>query len=77
MVEAETAAEVEPEIAERLPEIIRSDGAGIKPLSIDEAATEITSSDNGFFLFRNSKTERLNVVYKRKDGNIGWVDPDQ
>ena len=77
VIEAETAAEVEPEIAERLPEIIRSDGTGIKPLSIDEAAAEITASDNGFFLFRNSKTERLNVVYRRKDGNIGWVDPDQ
>jgi hypothetical protein len=26
-------------------------------------------------VFRNADTERLNVVYKRKDGNIGWIEP--
>ena len=77
VIEAESAAEAEIDIAEKLPEIVRSDGAGIKPLSVDEAAIEITGSDSNFFLFRNSRTDRLNIVYKRKDGNIGWIDPDQ
>ncbi len=77
VIEADSAAEIDPEIAERLPEIVRSDQVGIKPLSIDDAATEITASDKGFFLFRNSQSDRLNVVYRRKDGNIGWIDPDQ
>jgi len=27
-------------------------------------------------VFRNAETERLNVVYKRKDGNIGWIEPE-
>jgi putative sigma-54 modulation protein len=77
VIEAESVAEVDPEIAEHLPEIIRSDQAGIKPLSIDDAVTELVGSDHGFFLFRNSKSDRLNVVYRRKDGDIGWIDPDQ
>lgn len=77
VIEAESVAAVEPEFAERLSELIRSDRGGTKPLTIDEAAMEITSSGNGFFIFRNSKTERLNVVYRRKDGNIGWIDPPE
>jgi len=27
-------------------------------------------------VFRNAETERLNVVYKRRDGNIGWIEPE-
>ncbi len=77
VIEAESVAKVAPEIADRLPEIVRSNHAGTKPLSIDDAATELGASDKGFFLFRNSKTDRLNVVYTRKDGDIGWIDPDQ
>ncbi len=77
VIEAESAAQVDKEIGERLPEIVRSEYAGTKPLSIEDAATEISTSDKGFFLFRNAETDRLNVVYKRKDGNIGWINPDQ
>ena len=61
----------------RVPEIIRSDGGGTNPRTVDDAVMEITSSGNSFLLFRNSTTERLNVVYRRKDGNIGWIDPEQ
>ena len=77
VIEAESASHVETEIAEKIPEIVRTDASSVKPLSIDEAASEITASEISFFLFRNSQTDRLNVVYKRKDGNIGWIDPDQ
>jgi len=44
-------------------------------MSVDDAAIQIGGSDRDFLVFRNSDTERLNVVYKRKDGNIGWIDP--
>jgi putative sigma-54 modulation protein len=36
----------------------------------------IGDSDHEFLVFRNADTERLNVVYKRKDGNIGWIEPE-
>ena len=77
IVEAESVAEVEPEIADRIPEIIRTDGAGVKPLEIDDAAVQISTSSDDFLVFRNAKTDRLNVVFKRKDGDIGWIDPEQ
>ncbi len=77
IVEADSVADIEQDVAERIPEIIRADRAGVKPLSIDEAAIEISTSDNEFLVFRNAKSDRLNVVYKRKDGDIGWIDPGQ
>jgi putative sigma-54 modulation protein len=77
LIEAESVAHAEPEIAVMLPEIVRSDAADVKPLSVDQAAEEINASGGSFVLFRNSQTDRLNVVYKRKDGNVGWIDPDQ
>ena len=47
-----------------------------KPMSVDDAAIAIGDSNRDFLVFRNSDTERLNVVYKRKDGNIGWIEPE-
>jgi putative sigma-54 modulation protein len=76
VIEAESVAEVEPEVAEKLPEIVRSDSKNVKPLSVDDAAAELSDNGGAFLLFRNSKTERLNLVYRRKDGDIGWIDPE-
>ena len=46
------------------PEINRTDQSEIKPLEIDDAATEHFASDKGFFLFRNSESDRLNVAFR-------------
>jgi putative sigma-54 modulation protein len=46
-------------------------------MSVDDAAIEIGASETDFLVFRNADTERLNVVYKRKDGNIGWIEPGE
>ena len=63
-------------IGEKLPRIIRTHEVAAKPLSIDDAAVEVDESASGFLVFRNADTQRLNVVYKRKDGNIGWIEPE-
>jgi putative sigma-54 modulation protein len=68
--------EVEEALGERLPRIIRNNEVAAKPMSVDDAAIQIGGSDRDFLVFRNSDTERLNVVYKRKDGNIGWIEPE-
>jgi putative sigma-54 modulation protein len=67
--------EVEEILGEQLPRIIRMNEVAAKPMSVDDAAVEIGGSDREFLVFRNADTERLNVVYKRKDGNIGWIEP--
>jgi putative sigma-54 modulation protein len=76
VVSTTSIIEVEEILGERLPRIIRSNEVAAKPMSIDDAAIEIGDSDREFLVFRNASTERLNIVYKRKDGNIGWIEPE-
>jgi putative sigma-54 modulation protein len=71
-----SVVEVEEALGQRLPRIIRTHEYAAKPMSVDDAAVEIGDSDRDFLVFRNAETERLNVVYKRKDGNIGWIEPE-
>ena len=75
-VTTSSLVEVEEALGERLPRIIRSHEVAAKPMSVDDAAIEVGDSDHEFLVFRNAQTERLNVVYKRKDGNIGWIEPE-
>jgi len=76
VVTTATVMEVEELLGERLPRIIRTHEVAAKPMSVDDAAIQIGGSDLDFLVFRNSDTERLNVVYKRRDGNIGWIEPE-
>lgn len=46
----------------------------IKTLSVSEALMLMELNDQNLIFFRNQKNKRLNVLYKRKDGNIGWID---
>jgi putative sigma-54 modulation protein len=73
---AESAEQAEAALGEKIPRIIRTHEVAAKPLSIDDAAVEVDGRENGFLVFRNAETQRLNVVYKRKDGNIGWIEPE-
>ncbi|MFH0772522.1 MAG: ribosome-associated translation inhibitor RaiA [Candidatus Omnitrophota bacterium] len=44
-----------------------------KPMSIEEAAEELKISSDEFLVFRNSDDERINVMYRRKDGKFGLI----
>ena len=48
----------------------------VKPMSIDEAALVVEGSDDTFLVFRNAATDAINVVYRRKDGNLGLIEPE-
>jgi len=47
----------------------------ISRLSVGEAVMRMDLADQTVFMFRNSGNGELNVVYRRSDGNIGWIDP--
>jgi len=68
--------EVEEILGQGLPRIIRQNETAAKPMSVDDAAVQVGGSQHDFLVFRNATTERLNVVFKRKDGNIGWIEPE-
>lgn len=48
----------------------------IKPMDVEEAVMEMELIAHNFFVFRNSSTNDINVVYKRKDGSYGLIDPE-
>ena len=57
------------------PVIIAESTANVSELSVGEAVMQLDFTSEPFVLFRNARNGSLNVVYKRKDGNVGWVDP--
>ncbi len=48
---------------------------GIETLTVDEAVMQMELADEVVLVFKNENHNGLNVVYKRKDKNIGWIDP--
>jgi putative sigma-54 modulation protein len=56
--------------------IIRARRYAVKPMSVDEAAIEVTDGNDTFLVFRNSSTEEINVLFRRADGNLGLIEPE-
>jgi putative sigma-54 modulation protein len=54
--------------------IVRVSRPAVKPMSAEEAALRIEGSDQEFLVFRDSGTEKLSVLYKRRDGNFGLIE---
>ncbi|KAB1443757.1 ribosome hibernation-promoting factor, HPF/YfiA family [Pseudodesulfovibrio senegalensis] len=57
------------------PTIVGSDSYEPKPMSVDEAAMQLDTTDGEFLVFRNADTEGINVIYKRNNGDFGLIDP--
>lgn len=55
--------------------IIRADTSALKPLTADAAAEELRRATNGFLIFRNAESDRISILYRRKDGNLGLIEP--
>lgn len=56
--------------------IVRSKKFAIKPMTTDEAILQMNLIGHSFFMFSNADTKEVNVVYKRKDGNYGLIEPE-
>ena len=61
----------EPEI-----KIVRSKRFGIKPMDPEEACIQMELLGHNFYVFSNSETDEVNVVYKRKNGTYGLIEPE-
>jgi hypothetical protein len=55
--------------------VIAEQPTTVPELTVGEAVMQLEISSLPFVFFRNSGHGALNVVYRRNDGNIGWVDP--
>ena len=56
--------------------IIRSKKFAMKPMDPEEACVQMELLGHSFFVFSNAETDEVNVVYKRKDGSFGLIEPE-
>lgn len=59
------------------PVIIKSNTFSIKPMSVEEAVMQMDLLHKDFLVFTDSSTEDINVIYRRKDGNFGLIEPQK
>lgn len=57
------------------PAIVAESVLSVRTMSVASAVIELDAKDSPVFVFRNQGSEELNIVYRRSDGNIGWIDP--
>ncbi len=55
--------------------IINARRYSVKPMTPEEAALALSGDDNQFLVFRDADSDRVSVLYKRKDGNYGLIEP--
>lgn len=57
------------------PVVIAETERSVRNLAVSDAVMQLDLTDDAFLVFRNGASGEINVVYRRKDGNIGWIDP--
>ena len=63
------------EKAEMTPSVVQSEKYSIKPMYLDEAVLQLEVSDRPLVVFTNAETNKINVVYRRKDKRVGLIEP--
>ncbi|MGN6182164.1 MAG: ribosome hibernation-promoting factor, HPF/YfiA family [Thermoanaerobaculia bacterium] len=64
------------ETQQRAPRIVKTNSIPIRPMSIEEAALRLDESKNEFIVFRDLDTDRVSVIYNRRDTNLGLSAPE-
>ena len=64
----------EPE-EETFPVVVAEQAGGFKEMTVAAAVHELDAAMCGVVIFRYAENRRINIVYRRADGNIGWIDP--
>ena len=55
--------------------IVKTKQFAVKPMAPDEAVLQLELVGHDFFVFRNADSDKVNVVYRRRDGNYGLIEP--
>jgi ribosomal subunit interface protein len=61
--------------ADYAPAIIAETSMALATMTVAAAVMELDLKDSPVFVFRNAKDGQVNMVYRRADGNVGWIDP--
>ena len=57
------------------PIIIAENETNINEFAVSDAVMQMDLAESSVLVFRNASHGRINIVYRRNDGNIGWIDP--
>jgi putative sigma-54 modulation protein len=72
----EVFADVSEETEKGEVKVIKAKKFAVKPLTIEEAAQQLSFSKDVFLVFLNAENERTSVVYKRTDNHVGLIEPE-
>jgi putative sigma-54 modulation protein len=73
---ARQGAAIEAEDIDAPKRVVKSKRFLVKPMPVDEAVSQMELLGHDFFLFIDADTERLNLIYRREDGNYGLIEPE-
>jgi len=65
----------EPQEASQTRRIVRARRYPVRPMTVAEAAMSVPPAPDAFVVFRNTDTDAISVVFRRKDGDIGLIEP--
>lgn len=71
LIDSEAGEEEEMEF-----DLVRRKTVDLRPQSLDEAILQMNMLGHTFYMFLNAETEAINVVYRRRDGNYGLIEPE-
>jgi hypothetical protein len=71
----EAPGEGDEEVTAYNPVIIAEATTSLKRFSVSEAVMELDLTGAACVVFQHGSSGRINIIYRRADGNVGWVDP--
>ena len=57
------------------PNLIKTERYPVKPMFVDEAVLQMEMSNRQFVVFQNAKTQKVNIIYRRKADGFGLIEP--
>ncbi len=77
MDQKQEASEMPPHFMDEEEEypVVKTKRFAVKPMDVQEAIMQMNLINHDFFVFRNAETEEVSVVYRRKDGQYGLIEP--
>ncbi len=76
MSEKHAAMEAEERAGEEPPRIVRTKRFTLKPMTVEEAILQMDLLGHNFFVFSSAESEAVNVIYRRRDGHYGLIEPE-
>ena len=62
--------------ASEAPRVVKTKRFDVKPAEVEEAVLQMDLLGHNFYVFRNARTDEVNVVYRRRDGHYGLIEPE-